>query len=98
QKVFIGWGVGRVAPGEMEDDLRFFLATRHWLDVLDQPLVTRLDRLADVCKEVLAADGAQRGPAPPPGPKKAAARPRSDKRRSRRGGVIAAPAAAPLAP
>src|SRR4051794_14776781 len=56
RKHIICFGIEKVAPEEMEDDLKFFLATRHWLDALTEPFAERLDHLADVCIEVLAMD------------------------------------------
>jgi hypothetical protein len=104
KKHIICFGVEKVEPEAMEDDLRFFLATRHWLDVFDEPLVTRLDRLGDVCAEVLATERDQPAPVRAPGPApSAAARPggpppsaagRGGRRRSRRVGLIAAAAVA----
>ena len=57
RKHIICFRIEDVTRNEIEDELKFFLDTRHWMDAITPPLAGHLEKLADTCASVLALEG-----------------------------------------
>lgn len=57
RKHIICYRIEDVQRNDIEDELKFFLNTRHWLDAITPPLDAHLDKLVNACTSVIALDG-----------------------------------------